>query len=371
MKVAIIHDWLNRKAGGAESVLFELAQTYPRADIFTLIYDKDLFGENLRGRIIKTSFLQKMPRFIKHRPQFMLPLVKRATESIKLDGYDLIISSSSAWVKNINKPPGAVHICYCHSPARMLWDSWPSYLDQIGVLNKGFLAPSLRFLVIRLCSKLRLWDYYGAQKVDVFIANSKYVAGRIAKFYGRISTVVYPPVDTESALLNQPKKDYYLILSVLARYKNVELAVKSFAASGRKLIVAGDGADRERLKNMAAGATHISFYGRVSDTEKWRLLASAKGLIFPSIEDFGITPVEAMASGTPVVAIVGGGLTETVKKGVTGLFFKHNDPDELTQAIKQVEQSKFDQKVLREQAAKFKRTAFVNDFKRIVGKNVR
>lgn len=371
MKVAILHDWLNHKAGGAESVLLELVQMYPQADIFTLIYDKNLFGEKLRDRIIKPSFLQAMPKFIKRRPQLMLPLVRRATESFKLDGYDLIISSSSAWVKNIKKPTSAVHICYCHSPARMLWDNWPKYLDQVEVLNKGFLAPSLRFLVIRLCSKLRLWDYYGAQKVDVFVANSQYVAERLSKFYGRQATVIYPPVDTESALLNQPKKDYYLILSVLARYKNIELAIKSFAKSGKKLIIAGDGADRERLNNLAGEATNINFYGRVSDTEKWRLLAGAKALIFPSVEDFGITPVEAMASATPVVAMAGGGLAETVTEGVTGLFFESNDSSKLTQAIKQADKSKFDEKALRERAAKFKRAVFISKFRDLIDKNVR
>lgn len=269
----------------------------------------------------------------------------------------------SAWVKNIKKAEGSVHICYCHSPARMLWDSWPAYLYQ---KNKSGLV---KFLVIYICSKLRLWDYYGSQKVDLMIANSRYVAGRIAKFYQLKSTIIHPPVVVGEALKNQPKSDYYLVLSVLSRYKNIELAIRSFADNGRRLIVVGDGPDRVRLREMAKNAKNIQFSGRVSDNEKWRLLAGARALIFPSIEDFGITPVEAMASATPVIARRGGGLSETVIDAKTGVFFDDNSAKALTRAVQQFETMNFSPTTLIAQAKKYDRAKFITKLKEVVGQN--
>lgn len=362
MKIAIVHDWLNHKAGGGEAVLFRIAQLYPQADIFTLAYDKSLFAEKLRGRVIKTSYLQRLPKFIKRRPQYLLPLVRRATRSLNFNDYDLIISSSSAWVKNIRKPASAKHVCYCHSPARMLWDSWPQYLD------KKNLPAVVKFIVIRWCSKLRLWDFYATRDVDMLIANSAYVAGRIKKFYGREVDYIYPPVEVSSALKDQPKKDYYLVLSVLADYKNIELVVSSFIENKKRLVIAGDGPARTNLEKMARGNDNISFSGRVSDSEKWRLLAGAKALIFPSVEDFGITPVEAMASATPVVARVGGGLSETIIASKTGVFFTENNVASLNNALKRIDKVKFKSTDLTEQAVKYDSHHFDSNFKSAVVK---
>lgn len=363
MKIALVHDWLHQKAGGGEAVLFEMAELFPQADIFTLIYNKRLFGQHLRGRKIKTSFLQKFPKRIKTHPEYLLPFIKKAVESFDFSDYDIILTSSSAWVKNIKKPEGAVHICYCHSPARMLWDSWPGYLYQ---KNKTAMT---KFLAIRTCSKLRLWDFYKSQDIDVLLANSRYVAGRIAKFYRLKSTVVYPPVVVGEALKNQPKGDYYIVLSVLSRYKKIDLAIRSFIANSRKLIIVGDGPDRARLKEIAKDAPNIQFYGRVSDNEKWRLLAGARALIFPSIEDFGITPVEAMASATPVIARRGGGLNETVIDKKTGVFFEGDSEAQLTQAVQKVEKLRFSTSELIGQAKKYDRTDFIFKLKEVVGKS--
>lgn len=318
MKVAIIHDWLNQKVGGAENVLFEIAQMYPDADIYTLVYNPNKFDGYLKNRNIITSRMQAYPSMIRNQPQLLLPFIQKSVMSWDFSQYDMVISSSTAWVKNIRVPSNVKHICYCHSPARMLWDSWPKYLDRFK------LGPIRSYYVRRLCSKLRLWDYYQSQQDVVFVANSDYVAKRIKKFYKRPSRVVYPPVEVESLTPSTPisKDDYYLVLSVIAPYKNIELAVQTFIKSGKRLIVAGDGSDLERLKSLASQSNNIEFVGRVSDSQKKTLLQKARGFIFCSIEDFGITMVESIASNTPVIALRGGGASEIIHEGKTGMFFE-------------------------------------------------
>jgi len=328
MKIAIVHDWLNQKVGGGENVVFELAEMYPKADIFTLVYNPKKFDQYLSNRTIIESRLKYFPGFLKKRPKLLLPFIKNAIDRWSFDEYDVVISTSSAWAKNIkfNKPTR--HICYCFSPARMLWDSWPSYMTN------QKLGPIGRFYITRLVSKLRLWDYYQAQNGTQFIAISDYIAGRIKKYYHRDSTVVYPPVDVTNFVGSKSQKEpYYLVLSVLAKYKNIELAIKAFSSSGHRLIIAGDGPDSQRLRDMSLGANNISFVGRVSDAEKAKLLAGAKGFVFCSIEDFGITMVESIAAGTGVIALAGGGAKEIVKDGQTGVFYDSPDEASLNRAI--------------------------------------
>lgn len=333
MKVALVHDWLNQKVGGAENVFFELCQMYPEADIFTLVYNPKKFNHELGDRKIIKSRLQRLPAFIKSRPKLMLPFIQKSVEKLDFSGYDLVITSSSAWVKNINVPKATKHICYCYSPARMLWDSWPGYIRDMG------LGPLCRFYVTRLASKLRLWDYYKSQGPTQLIAISDYVSSRISKFYHQPSKVIYSPVDTEKFRGIDSKGDYFLIISVLSKYKNVDLAVKAFIENGKKLKIAGDGPELNALKLLAKNHGNIEFLGRIEEDEKIGLLKRAKGFIFCSIEDFGITMVEAIASNTAVLALNGGGAKEIVVEGKTGLFFDHPTTKAMNEGITSFEHS--------------------------------
>ena len=329
MKIAIVHDWLNQKVGGAENVLIELTKMYPTANVYTLVYNPHNFDKYLNKKRIITSRLQAYPAFMRNRPFLLLPFIQKAVRSWDFGEYDIIISSSTAWVKNINNPGGVRHICYCHSPARMLWDSWPKYL-------RGFkLGPVRKYYINRLASKLRLWDYYQSQQNIEFIANSKFVEKRIDKFYHQPSKVIYPPVGINSATSKHThkKEDYYLVLSVVAPYKNIELAVRAFMDSGKRLIVAGEGEDLNRLRTIASGADNIEFRGRVNEDQKQHLLDHARGFVFCSIEDFGITMVEAIAANTPVIALKGGGASEIVRPGVTGVFYNEPTETALNKAI--------------------------------------
>ncbi|MCX6804880.1 MAG: glycosyltransferase [Patescibacteria group bacterium] len=361
MKIAILHDWLNHKRGGAENVLFELAEMYPKADIFTLVYNPPKFDDKLGHRIIKTSGLQYFPAFIKKRPKLLLPFIRRAVGGLKLEGYDLVISSSTAWVKNANIKKGTRHVCYCYSPARMLWDSWPKYMLE---MNLNTIS---RFYIVNLASSLRLWDYYQSQKAVEFIAISGFISDRIKKFYGQPSKVIYPPVDISkmAAVNTRNRQEYYLVLSVMSKYKNIELAIEAFIANGLKLVVAGDGPDLVRLKKLASSHPNISFEGRVSADQKSQLMREAKGFIFCNIEDFGITMVESIASGTAVLALRGGGATEIISDGVTGMFFDKPTEGSLNRAIVRFNKAfsgdyKLNNKYL---ASKFGRDRFVSQLR--------
>lgn len=360
MKVAIAYDWLNVKTGGGEHTLFAIAQLYPDADIHCLVYNKNKFAEYLGSRTIICSRLQRLPGFIKKRPNLMLPFIQKAVDKMDFSGYDLVISVSSAWVKNISVPEGTVHISYCFSPARMLWDSWPGYLDtqKIGPLRLGRLG---KFFITKRVSKLRLWDYYSTRNVDEFIAISQYVARRIHKFYGRESSIVYPPVEMPASV-EMDKSDSYLVLSVLSYYKNIDLVIRAFKKNKKQLIIAGDGPDKQRLMELVGNSTNITFTGRVSDKQKAILMARAKAFVFPSLEDFGIAPVEALASGTPVIALKGGGLQETVAEDKTGVFFDQPTVESLNKAIARFEKLTFSPKKLRSTATKFSRKNFDDNF---------
>jgi glycosyltransferase involved in cell wall biosynthesis len=333
MKIAIVHDWLNQKVGGAESVLFELADMYPRADIYTLVYNEKKFRQYLQARKIYKSRLQRFPRFMRKNPKLLLPFIKKAVGRWDFSGYDLVITSSSAWVKNINVPDKTRHLCYCHTPARMLWDSWPDYIDQMKI------PFALRFYLVKLASKLRLWDYYQSQNNTEFIANDKYVAKRIKKFYHKPSRVIYPPVNTRDLkpASRVSKQDYYVIVSVLSKYKNIQLAIKAFIKNGKKLVIAGDGPELMELQKLSRGHDNIEFKGRVSGPEKASLLRHARGFVFCSIEDFGISMVEAISAGTPVVALRGGGAAEIIKENITGLFFDRPNVGDLNSALDKLE----------------------------------
>ena len=366
MKIALVYDWLNTKIGGGETTFAEIAKLYPNADIHCLVYNEEKFGDFFNNREIRTSKLQKLPSFIKKRPQYMLPFVKRAVRGFDFASYDLVISVSSAWVKNIQIAGDTKHICYCYSPARMIWDSWPRYLEtqKIGLFKIG---PISKFLITKMVSNIRLWDFYSTDGVDGFIAISEHIKQRIEKFYRRESEVVYPPVAMGKApLVAANKREYFLILSSLSRYKNIDIAIKACIEADRKLVVVGDGPDKQRLKDIARNNPKIVFTGRVDEDSKWRYHKNAKALIFPSIEDFGIAPVEAMSVGTPVIALRGGGLIETITDGVSGIFY--DDIDGLVNILKDYKGSDFSPQKIRSLATKYATKKFQSDFKRAIDK---
>jgi glycosyltransferase involved in cell wall biosynthesis len=368
MKIAIAYDWLNIKSGGGEATLEQILKIYPSADLHCLVYNSKKFSNITRGHKVVTSRLQKFPGFMKKNPNLLLPFISGAVDAMSFEGYDLVISVSSAWVKNITVPKNTKHICYCFSPARMIWDSWPEYLDsqKIGPFKIG---PISKFFITKKVSKIRLWDYYHSDGVDEFVAISKYIGKRIKKYYGQDSQLVYPPVDTV-ATKEKGAKDYYLVLSVLSQYKNIDLAIDAFSKNGHKLIIAGDGPDAARLANLAKDFKNISLVGRVDDEEKWQLLAGAKALVFVSIEDFGITPVEALSVGTPVVALNGGGLTETINSK-NGVFFDKPTAESLDGAIKKLEKTSFDIHKIVLSAQSFSTSSFAKNFSEVVDETLK
>jgi len=326
MKVALVHDWLNTKFGGAEHVLVELARLFPEAPIYTLLYNPEVCGHALEPARIRPSVLQRAPGWLQRRPRYLLPLIPMAVEQFDLGGYDLVISSSSAWSKGVITRPETLHVCYCYSPMRFVWDYWPAYLDEqrVGPLRRG----GIRLLT----SRLRLWDYYSAARVDRWVAISHTVANRIHKYYHQEARVIYPgaeldrfqPSDRPKTAATNPEP-YFITLSNLTPYKRIDLAIAACNQLGRRLVVIGEGSDRRRLERLA-GPT-IEFAGRS------RLLAGAEAMIFPNEEDFGIAPVEAMASGTPVIAYGAGGVSETVIAGSTGMFFNQPTVGSLVEAL--------------------------------------
>lgn len=350
--------------GGAERVLSALLELYPEADIYTLIYEEETLGKmGLNGARVKASFLQKFPVARK----FMLPLFPLAIESFDLSGYDLVISSSNSFAKNVITNSGALHICYCHAPMRFAWDWTHEYLRE----NKPPLL--LKPLIQLSLHLLRIWDHAGADRVDEYVANSWHTAKKIEKYYRRKSVVIYPPVDTEGIYLSQERGKYFLIVSRLSAYKKIDLAVKAFMELGLPLTIAGTGADEKRLKELSAGAVGIRFMGRVEDSELPKLFSGARALVFPGEDDFGIVPVEAMAAGRAVIAFGVGGALETVVGGKTGVFFKEESAEALVAAVKEflhLEES-FKAIEIRARAEEFSKTKFKASFKEFVEQKIK
>ena len=352
MKVALVHDWLNTRVGGSEKVLIELANLSPDAPIYTLLHRPQFYRGQIDPKRVRTSWLQHLPRFLTDRPRYLLPLIPTAIEQFDFSDYDIVISSSNAFSKGIITNPHTLHICYCHTPMRFAWDYWPRYLDD---QNVGRIK---RFWASRMISRLRLWDYYSAQRVDAWVANSQHVAGRINKFYGADAQVINPPVQTDLFTSSSQHSDYYITLGTLTPYKKVDAAIAACNQLKRKLIVIGEGFERAKLEAMA-GPT-ISFVGRVSDNEKAKLLSGAKGLLVPQEEDFGIAMVEALASGTPVIAYGVGGASEIVSNGM-GALYDDDSVDGLVAAIKKAESQKFDPAKLHQHSLTFSQQNFAKN----------
>jgi glycosyltransferase involved in cell wall biosynthesis len=355
MKTALLHYWLTNMRGG-EKVLAALGEMLPDADIFTHAYIPEKVPEFSRFNVSE-SFIARLPLGRKH-PQAYLPFMPVATRSLKLDGYGLIVSSESGPIKGIRKPKGVRHVCYCHTPMRYLWDMHDEYYRSAGFGGK--LAMKL------FTGYLRKEDLKSAEAVDDFVANSAFVAERIRRIYGRESTVVHPPVDVDffGASIQCPHpeglepKSYYLYAGELRDYKRPDLAVETCLRMGRKLVVVGNGKMRESLMRRIDGKGEIVFLGRVSDDGLRSVFANARALLFPGVEDFGIVPVEAQAAGTPVIALGKGGALETVREGVTGLFFGSQIAESLCGAIEAFEAKRWDSDACRKNASKFSASAF-------------
>lgn len=353
MKVALVHDWLNSRVGGSEKVLIELSKLYPEAPIYTLLFRPEYYEGLIEPSRVRTSRLNRLPNFLTARPRYLLGQIPAAIESFDLSGYDVVISSSNAFSKGVITRPETLHVSYCYSPMRFAWDYWPRYLDEQNI------GPLRRFAATKVMSRVRLWDYYSSKRVDHWIAISQTVADRIQKYYGAEAEVIYPPVATTEFTPTKAKDDYYLTLATLTPYKKLDQAIAAANKTNRRLVVIGDGFDRRRLESLA-GPT-VSFVGRVTSAEKARLLSGARGLIHPGEEDFGIAPVEAMASGTPVVALGRGGITETITKE-TGVLYNQPTPEALIEALDRLEQKHWDTEALVRQAAKFDQKIFDKTF---------
>ena len=343
MKIAIVHYWIVGTRGG-EKVLEALCELYPDADIFTHVVSPDAVSPTIGRHKIRTSFISRLPAATRLYRSY-LPFMPMALEELDLSEYDLIISSEAGPAKGIIPAPGAVHVCYCHSPMRYIWNMYHEYKS-----GAGWLA---RLSMPFLTHYLRMWDQSTASRVDLFVSNSTNVAARIRKYYRRDALVVHPPVDTERFVPARPDEigDYYLVAGELVGYKRADLAVRAFNRSGRRLVVVGSGELAKKLSRMA-GPT-IDIRGHLSDAAMRETMARARALIFPGEEDFGIIPVEAMACGRPVIAYGRGGALETVVDGVTGLFFGEQTEDALNDAIDRFERQKFDSATITAHAQAF------------------
>jgi glycosyltransferase involved in cell wall biosynthesis len=355
LHIALVHDYLNQY-GGAERVLEALHDLYPEAPVYTSLYDAPAVPAFYRTWDIRTSFLQRLPRRLA-LARLYFALYPRAFAAFDLRGYDLILSSSSAYAKGIVPPAGARHVCYCHNPARFLW-STAAYLEheRIGRPARVVLGPVL--------ARMRRWDLATNARVDAFVANSRTVAGRIARFYGRESTVIHPPVAVSSFPVAPGRGSYFLAGGRLVPHKRFDVAVAACSQLGLPLVVFGEGRERPRLQALA-GPT-VQFVERVSEERLRELYGSCRALLFPSEEDFGISPVEAMACGRPVVAYAAGGALETVVPGQSGLFFQRQKAADLAQVLASFCDEDFDPLAIRRHAEQFDTARFQEQIRAFV-----
>ena len=342
MKVALIHDYLNQM-GGAERVLLALHDLYPDAPIYTSIYAPERVDPAFRRLDVRSSFMQRLPLVSKHHQPFLM-LYPLAFERLDLREYDLILSSSSAFAKGVVSRPDAMHICYCHTPMRWAW----SYQDYI---EREKLASPVRAMLPFVISRLRRWDQATARRVDHFIANSPVVAQRIATCYQHKATIIPPPVATANYSISPTQDTYFLVVSRLIPYKRIDIAIQACNQLRLPLKIIGAGRDRARLERLA-GPT-IEFLGWLPDEQVQRYLARCQALIHPGAEDFGLVPLEAQASGRPVIAYGAGGALTSVIDGVTGLFFHERSPDALAEVLSTFRADHFDPLVARRHAEAF------------------
>jgi len=365
MKIALVHDWFYTN-GGAEKVVHSIGNIWSDIEYYSLIdflnqKDRDFI---VHGKKIETSFIQKFPTAKKNHRKF-LEFFPKAIESLNLNNYDLVISSSSSIAKGVLTNQNQLHICYCHSPMRYAWNLYHEYLEDKNLKKgvKGWYAKRVLF-------KLRTWDIISTNRVDVFVANSHYIAKRIRKIYNRDATVIYPPVDVNNFSVEENKENYYVAASRLVSYKKISLIVEAFNnMPNRKLKVIGDGPEMNKIIKLAG--KNIEILGRKSQLEMVKLLQKAKALVFAADEDFGILPLEAQSCGTPVIAFDKGGLKETVIENETGIFFKKQEASHIIEAVNKFELQKFDPKRIRKNAERFSKERFEKEFKEFVEQKIK
>ncbi len=358
-RIAIVHDFLT-SYGGAERVLQAICKVYPDAPVYTLLADSSLTKEYFPKVRVRTSWLAKLPAFLRNRPKLLLLLFPAAIESFDLREYDLVISSSGAWSKGLVTRLHTKHIAYLHSPMRFAWDKHRSYLQDLG------LSLPFRIFGRFALSYLRVWDFQAADRPDLLLANSQFTKERIAKYYRKPSEVVYPGIQIAEAVTEEKERTYFLVVSRLTRAKKVDVAIDAMNKLGLPLMVVGTGPEKEALEGLA-GKT-VTFKGRVTDTELQALYQGARALIIPSEEDFGLVAVEALAAGTPVIASLRGGVREIVLDQTHGLFFNTFMPEILAEAILRFiqQESSFDRNVLRARASFFSEERFMTEFKQAI-----
>lgn len=367
MRIALVHDFLT-KLGGAEKVLQVLHKIYPDAPVYTLLYDKEGTHEIFEKDNYKiiTSSLQKKPSFLRKRSKLLLTKFPKAIEEFDFSDFDVVISDSNSFAHGIITSPKTLHICYCYSPTRYLWDWSNEYLAEN---NIGFGV--IGRLIRAKLSEIRVWDRMAADRANFWIAQSKTVADRVRKYYRKESIIINPPVDIKNFVPSHKNaKDFYLLVSRLSPYKKIDLAISAFNKLNKRLIIAGEGSDKNRLE-ILADSKQIEFLGYISDSKYHELLQNCKAFIFPGEEDFGLTPVEAMASGRPVIAYDKGGVTETVIEGKTGLFFNEPTAESLISVINKFEKNinNFKPDICRKRAEQFSEEIFINKIMDIVNKS--
>ena len=359
MSTALVHEHLAQD-GGAEKVLLAFQELFPDAPTYTLVYNSARAHPAFLRKDIRTSFLQRMP-FGPQKYQWYLPLMPLAVERYDLMQYDVVLSSVSGFAKGIITRPDAVHICYCHSPTRYLWTDTHEYINALPYNRL------IKRLILLLLPSLRQWDRIAADRVDHFIANSKTVQDRIKKYYRRDSTIIHPPVEVERFTVSDVVDKYFLIGGRLVGYKRYDLAIHAFNRLGLPLKIFGSGPEEKRLRAMAKGT--IEFLGKVSDTDRGRLMSRAIAFIHPQEEDFGITAVESMAAGRPVIAYAKGGALETVIAGKTGVFFDEQSWEALADAVLRFKPDEYRPAEIRAWAEEFRKERFVERIRSFIAEH--
>jgi len=360
MRVALIHYWLVNMRGG-EKVIESLCRLYPEADIYVNVFDAKRISNEIKRHCVKTTFINSLP-FASRLYKNYLPLMPIAVEQLDMRGYDLIISSESGPAKGVIAPPEAMHLCYCHSPMRYIWNMYHDYCEHVGWFKRAIIPP--------LAHYMRICDTLSATRVHHFIANSSTVSKRIESYYGRKSDIIYPPVDV-SLFFPVPKSevgDHFLMVGELVHYKRPDLAVEAFNRTKHKLVIIGGGEMEHQLRRIAG--PNVIFLGRQPFEVLRAEYARCKAVIFPGEEDFGIVPVEAMASGRPVVAFGKGGATETILEGQSGVFFRELTVDALIDAIEKVAKIDVDSASLVRQASRFDVSSFEATFRDYVNRKL-
>ena len=358
MKLAIVHDWLTNM-GGAEQVVINFKEIYKDAPIYTTFYTPEKLDDKLKNIDVRTSFLQKNKVVYAHKKYF--PLIPLAFTRFNMKDYDVILSSSSSCAKGVKKRKDALHICYIHTPMRYAYEMQKQYTEDMNIVKKTLVNILMFFM--------RIWDRNNNKRIDYFIANSSEIQRRVKNTYGRDAVVINPPVRCSMFNISEMDQDYYLVLSRLVAYKRFDIAVEACSKLGRKLIVIGDGPEKERLEKLAN--ENVTFLGRQPDEVVRKYMSECRALLFPGLEDFGIVPVEAQSSGRPVIAYGKGGVLDSVIDGKTGVFFKEQTAESLIEAIEKFETMTFDKNEIRKHAMQFDETEFRRKIKEFVDEKIK